>query len=108
MEESKFRKATIMFQDQEAGIIEETEAGYRFTYGDEFIKKNHAISVSLPTAQKVYEDSELFPFFVGLLPEGWYLDVVSKTLKIDQKDRFGILLSTCQDTCGAVWIKEIK
>jgi len=109
MEKSEFRRAVVLFQDQDAGIIEETKEGYKFTYNNEFIEKNKSLSVSLPIKQKIYESADLFPFFAGLLPEGWYLDLVVKTLKIDKKDSFGILLNTCRETIGAVAIiPEVK
>lgn len=71
MDKNELRRAVVLFQDEEAGLIEETDQGYRFTYKDNFIKKNKPISISLPLTQKVYESSQLFPFFTGLLPEGW-------------------------------------
>ncbi len=108
MQDKHLRKAIVLFKDKEAGVIEEIPEGYRFTYAIDFIKKNQPISVSLPLRYEPYEQSFLFSFFVGLLPEGWYLEIVCKTLKIDKNDSFGILLSTCQDTIGAVTIKEIK
>ena len=64
--------------------------------------------MSLPKEEKVFESETLFSFFLGLLPEGWYLNIVSKVMKIDEGDKFSILLATCQDTIGAVTIKEIK
>ena len=107
MQTDKFRKAAVFFKDKQAGIIEEIEGGYIFTYDSVFVAQNQPLSVSLPLKQKVYEGKDIFPFFLGLLPEGWYLDVVSKTLKIDKKDNFSLLLATCQDTSGAVAIEEI-
>ncbi|MCK5058679.1 MAG: HipA N-terminal domain-containing protein [Candidatus Aminicenantes bacterium] len=98
----------VYYRDMEAGILEEYEKGFRFIYNKEFKKEGKPISVSFPITGDVYENSELFPFFAGLLPEGWYLDIVSTALKIDKKDRFGLLLSTCRDTPGAVSIREIK
>ena len=108
MEDSKFRKALVLFKNQEAGILEEIEKGYRFTYKDSFIKSYHSISVSLPKEQIIFEDGALFPFFLGLLPEGWYLELVSKIMKIDKDNKFELLLATCEDTIGAVTIKEIQ
>lgn len=108
MEKNKFRRAIVKFLDEEAGVIEEIEGGYRFTYDSEFIKKNKPISVSLPTTKKVYESTDFFPFFLGLLPEGWYLDIVTRKLKIDKKDAFGLLLATCSETVGAITIEELK
>lgn len=108
MPESRLRKAEVFFNNYRAGIIEETKQGYRFTYDEEFLKQKQAISMSLPLKQKIYESDTLFSFFAGLLPEGWYLDIVVKTLKVDRKDLFGLLLATCQDTTGAVSIRRIS
>ena len=47
---------------------------------------------------------QLFPFFLGLIPEGWLLDLTSRTLKIDPKNPFDILLATGGDCIGAVKI----
>lgn len=108
MIENKFRKAIVLFNNERAGLLEEIKDGYRFTYDSEFIKNKKSISISLPIAKNFYESTHLFSFFLGLLPEGWYLDLVCKTLKIDKDDAFGILLATCKDTIGAVTVKEIK
>ncbi len=108
MPDQKIRKAIVYFHDEQAGIIEETGTGYKFSYDENFIKQNIPISVSMPTTQQIYESKELFSFFQGLIPEGWYLEIASKKLKIDEKDSFGILLATCLETIGAVSIKEIK
>jgi serine/threonine-protein kinase HipA len=108
MTENKFRKAIILFNNERAGLLEEIKDGYRFTYDSEFIKNKRAISVSLPITKNCYESKDLFSFFMGLLPEGWYLDLVCRTLKIDKDDVFGILLATCKDTIGAVTVREVK
>lgn len=108
MPESRLRKAEVFFNNHRAGIIEETKQGYRFAYDEDFLKQKQAISISLPLKQKIYESDTLFLFFAGLLPEGWYLDIVVKTLKVDRKDLFGLLLATCQDTAGAVSIRRIS
>ena len=107
MENRDNRKALVLFNDVEAGILEEFDGGYRFTYKDSFIEDHYSISVSLPKEQKIFESETLFSFFLGLLPEGWYLNIVSKVMKIDENDKFGILLATCKDTIGAVTIKEM-
>ena len=108
MKNKKLRKAIVKFKDKRAGILEETDNGFKFTYDKDFLKKNIVISLSLPLREKSHESNTLFSFFTGLLPEGWYLDIVCKTLKIDEKDTFGILLATCKDTIGAVSIEEIN
>ncbi len=82
MKGHKYRKALVYFKDIEAGVLEEYKNGFRFTYNEDFKKKGIPISVSLSLLDRSHESNELFPFFVGLLPEGWYLDIVSSKLVI--------------------------
>ena len=105
---AKTRKAHVFYRDDLAGYISETIDGYIFEYNKEFFKKNTMISVSMPPRREPYEAKELFPFFRGLLPEGWYLDIVSATQKVDRNDLFGLLLCTTNvDTIGAVTVRRI-
>jgi serine/threonine-protein kinase HipA len=99
------RKASVMFKEAMAGVIEETGTGYRFTYDSGYRVKGKAIGVSFPLQEAPYESQTLFPFFKGLLPEGWFREIVCQTLKIDPKDDFGLLIKACGDCIGAVWIK---
>lgn len=99
------RKASVMFKDMLAGGVEETGPGYRFTYDPDFLKTGEPIAVAFPLRAEPYESQALFPFFKGLLPEGWYREVVCQTLKIDPKDEFGLLVKACGDCIGAVWIQ---
>jgi serine/threonine-protein kinase HipA len=100
------RKARVIFKETPAGAIEETGAGYRFTYDPAYLAKGSPIAVSFPLREQPYESKTLFPFFKGLLPEGWFREIVCQTLKIDSKDEFNLLIKACGDCIGAVWIKE--
>ena len=62
--------------------------------------------LSLPLQDAPFESKEMFPFFAGLVPEGWYLRIVSPTIKVDEHDTFGLLLKTCGDCIGAVSLRE--
>ncbi|MGC9367850.1 MAG: HipA N-terminal domain-containing protein [bacterium] len=106
MNGNNFRKAQVFYDDKLAGIIEEIDEGYRFTYNDEFLKKKISISLSLPHKEKIHQSKELFPFFEGLIAEGWFLKVICSTLKVDENDKFGILIKSCSDCIGAVSVKE--
>ena len=107
MKNEILRQADVYYKDELAGHLSETDAGYIFRYDEEFLKKNISISLSLPLREEPYGSKELFSFFKGLLPEGWYLDIVSATQKVDAKDPFGILLSTAgNDTIGAVTVRK--
>ena len=104
---SVLRQAKVYYKDELAGVLKETDRGYLFQYDKDYIKKNIPISTSLPVQEEPFESEKLFPFFRGLLPEGWYLDIVSATQHVDSKDLFGVLLSTTSvDTIGAVTVRR--
>ena len=103
----EIRKGKVFFNKDLAGCISETKDGYLFEYDKEFLKKNTPISISLPLREAPYESKELFSFFKGILPEGWYLDIVAAIQKVDREDLFGILLCTTNvDTIGAVTVQK--
>ena len=107
MNEKIFRTAKVNYQDRLAGILSEIENGHRFVYDQAYLQNGgKPISVSLPLRSEPYESEKLFSFFEGLLPEGWYLDIVRATEKIDVKDSFSLLLATTGDTIGAVTIQK--
>ena len=101
------RKADIYWRDRLAGRLSETSGGYRFEYSPEYLCDGRAISFSLSLPDGPFESETLFPFFEGLLPEGWFLQIVAGTLKIDPDDKFGLLLATCADCVGAVGIRRV-
>ena len=105
---AELRKAQVFYNEDLAGYNSGTKDGYIFEYNKEFLKKNMPISISLPLREEPYESKELFSFFRGLLPEGWYLDIVTATQKIDREDLFGLLLCTTNvDTIGAVTVRRM-
>ena len=108
MNEQIFRKAQVNYNNQLAGYLRETENGFRFIYDPDYLRMGQPISISLPLGKEPYESKELFSFFQGLLPEGWYLDIVSRTAKIDTSDSFGLLLATTGDTIGAVTVHKAR
>ena len=102
------RAGKVYIQNRCAGRIYETDEGYAFAYDKKYLDSNNAVAVSLtlPLTSNVYRSNTLFPFFDGLIPEGWLLDVVSHNWKIDKEDRFGLLLIACKDAIGNVTIRE--
>ena len=105
---NNLRKAYVYIRDVYAGILCETDDGYSFAYDEDYLKRDDASSCSLtlPLSKDVYTSKTLFPFFDGLIPEGWLLSVVERNWKIDIKDRFGILLVACNDVIGNVSIRK--
>jgi len=104
-----YRKGQVFVQEQLAGVIEETDEGYLFSYAQEYLHQEDALSVSLtmPLTEEPYRSTVLFPFFDGLIPEGWLLKVVNRNWKIDPQDRFGLLLAVCRDCIGDVQIMQM-
>lgn len=102
-----YRSGLVYVQNQLAGNISETDEGYRFLYNEDYLNRPDAVSVSLtlPLRKEPYESKVLFPFFDGLIPEGWLLNVVIHNWKLDRKDRFGLLLAACRDCIGDVRIE---
>ncbi len=101
------RAGKVFVQNQFAGMIRETDSGYEFSYINDYLAKEEALPVSLtlPLSREVYSSKTLFPFFDGLIPEGWLLNVVERNWKIDGRDRFGLLLVACNDCIGDVRIE---
>ena len=100
------RKAIIQMHGKEAGILEETDQGYQFTYSAEWLKSRSvmAISLTLPLQTEPFVEKTMIPFFDGLIPEGWLLDIATETWKINPRDRMGLLMVCCKDCIGAVSI----
>lgn len=92
-----------------AGVLIEDENGFHFQYDQAYLdlKDAEPISLILPMSGKIYTSKTMLPFFDGLIPEGWLLDIAHKNWKLNPRDRMGILLKTCQDCIGAVSIEAI-
>jgi serine/threonine-protein kinase HipA len=100
------RKAKVLLKDCLCGILSESDEGFVFAYTEEWLAKEdkEPVSLTLPLRKEPYLSKTLFPFFDGLIPEGWLLQIVSDNWKISQNDRMGLLLLCCQDPIGAVSI----
>lgn len=104
------RKANIYFRNLLSGILEETDTGYRFTYVKNYLELSSAepVSLTMPLRELPYDSNILHPFFDGLIPEGWLLDVALRNSDISQLDRMGLLLLCCKDCIGAVSVQPIE
>ena len=99
------RVANILYKDILAGKLTETNDGeYLFAYEESYITQHPSWSITLtmPVSKEIYHSKRLFPFFEGLIPEGWLLEIASKTWKINTNDRMGLLLKCCSNCIGAV------
>lgn len=105
------RQGRVFYKDFLAGTITETDDGeYVFQYDAEYVEKHpkQFITFTMPVTETPYVEKRLFPFFEGLIPEGWLLDIASENWKINQNDRMGLLLACCQNCIGAVSVKPMK
>lgn len=104
------KQGEVYFKNIRAGIITEDDRGFTFKYYPDYLTYDEAqpISLTLPLTPLTYRDKVLFPFFDGLIPEGWLLDVASQNWKIDPRDRMSLLLSCCRDCIGAVSVYPLN
>lgn len=105
------RQGKVYYKNYPAGIITETNDGeYVFQYQEKYIEEHPGefITFTMPVSYKPYTDKRLFPFFEGLIPEGWLLDIASKNWKINRNDRMGLLLACCKNCIGAVSVEPIS
>jgi serine/threonine-protein kinase HipA len=102
------RQAQVFYNQVLAGILTENESGYTFSYDKNYLQTSdaQAVSLTLPLNEKPYQSSVLFPFFDGLIPEGWLLDIAEKSWKINLRDRMSLLLACCKDCIGAIEIRS--
>ncbi|MCA6361928.1 MAG: HipA N-terminal domain-containing protein [Bacteroidetes bacterium] len=103
------RQAEIKFGDKRAGILTEDENGYLFVYDQNYLLSDSAVPISktLPLQKAAFNSNILFPFFDGLIPEGWLLDIAEKNWKLNPRDRMGLLLACCKDCIGAVSVHPL-
>ena len=101
------RRGKVFVQGRYAGMVEGTEDGYSFAYDSGYLEANGpAVSLTIPLQEEPFFSETLFPFFDGLIPEGWLLSVVTRNWKLDPEDRFGLLLVSCEDSIGDVSVKN--
>ena len=103
-------KAKVLYSNQLAGFLEKTDNGYSFIYDQDYLKSDLSkpVSQTLPLSPYTQTSRTLFPFFDGLIPEGWLLNIASNYWKIDRTDRFQLLITLCRDTIGAVTVEPLE
>ncbi len=104
------RKAAIKIDDQVAGWLTQDDQGFHFVYDQNYVAQLNVrpVSLTLPLQEAAFRSNVLFPFFDGLIPEGWLLDIAEENWKLNPRDRMGLLLACCKDCIGAVSVEEVK
>jgi len=104
------RKTEIKIHDRTAGWLSQDENGYHYIYDASYLNMSNAepVSLTLPLQESPFNSKVLFPFFDGLIPEGWLLDIAERNWKLNPRDRMGLLLACCKDCIGAVSVHPTK
>jgi serine/threonine-protein kinase HipA len=104
------RKAEVHLRGQLAGHLTQDEQGYTFAYVFDYLLLPTAepVSLTLPLRAAPYVERTMLPFFDGLIPEGWLLEVAERNWKLHERDRMGLLLACCRDCIGAVSIYPLE
>lgn len=96
--------------DKTAGRLTQDENGYHFVYDKKYLESKSPlpISLTLPLQEAPFSNKVMFPFFDGLIPEGWLLNIAEKNWKINPRDRMALLLACCKDCIGAVSVIPVN
>lgn len=102
------RQALVYRKDVLAGVLTENEGEYTFVYDSGYLQIDDAkaISLTMPLQKEAFVSPVLFPFFDGLIPEGWLLDVALRSSDISILDRMSLLLLCCKDCIGSISVVE--
>ncbi len=107
---SPMRQGIIQYNNERAGILTEEDSGmFHFVYDEAYVRAHpqQFITFQMPVTLDPYRSNRLFPFFDGLIPEGWLLDIAAESWRINKNDRMGLLLACCQNTIGAVSVHSL-
>jgi serine/threonine-protein kinase HipA len=106
------RQLDVYTNETKAGVLTELHPGfgYTFRYDETYLTSNlPPISLTLPKRRETYEADHLFPFFANIVPEGGNRRIICRSLRIDERDIFGLLCAMAdQDFIGAVSVRKIK
>ena len=90
--------------DELAGVLEENDNEYVFSYDNDY--RGKPISLSMPKNVQIHTSKQLHPFFKSLAPEGWLKKRFSEIQQIDERDSLGFLIENGNDLLGAISIKK--
>ena len=100
------RQAEVYRKGIFAGILTEDGGEYRFCYDEMYLAQTDSqpVSLTFPLQTEAFVSPVLFPFFDGLIPEGWLLDVALRSTDISILDRMSLLLLCCKECICSVSI----
>lgn len=99
------RQGIVKYNTIKAGLLTEEDTGeYVFVYDEKYVQTypDQFITFQMPVSPGTYRSKRLFPFFDGLIPEGWLLNIAAESWKINKNDRMGafafLRLAECKIT----------
>ena len=105
------RQGIVKYYNIKSGLLSEEDNGaYVFVYDEHYAQAypDQFITFQMPVTTRPYRSKRLFPFFDGLIPEGWLLNIAAESWKINKNDRMGLLLACCQNAIGAVSVHPVN
>lgn len=105
------RQGIVKYNNIRAGLLTEEDNGtYQFVYDEAYVQAypDQMITFQMPVSKMTYRSQRLFPFFDGLIPEGWLLNIAAESWKINKNDRMGLLLACCKNAIGAVSVHPVN
>ena len=99
----------VYLDDKYVGTLTQNDDNsFIFEYTDDWYlnHKNEPVSLTMPVTKQRYEGNILFPFFDGLIPEGYLLEVALNKYNIERNDRMSLLLKTASNPIGNVSVYE--
>ena len=105
------RQGIVKYNNIKAGLLTEEDNGeYLFVYDEMYAQTypDQFVTFQMPVTTRPYRSKRLFPFFDGLIPEGWLLNIAAESWKINKNDRMGLLLACCQNAIGAVSVHPVN
>jgi serine/threonine-protein kinase HipA len=105
------RQGIVKYNNIKAGLLTEEDNGeYLFVYDELYVQSYHNqfITFQMPVSATPYRNKRLFPFFDGLIPEGWLLNIAAESWRINKNDRMGLLLACCKNAIGAVSVHPVN
>ncbi len=102
------RKGFVYYDGMFAGILSQIQAGFQFSYDGGYLLHGIPVGFCFPLQDASFISDELFPFFENLVSEGWLKQIQSRAQRIDENDRFGLLLENGRDLIGAVTVLKEK
>ena len=99
-----YKRGRVFVDTHFVGMIEEREGFTIFTYEKTYLEMpgTKPVSLTLPLRSEPYKEKTMIPFFDGLIPEGWLLNIITDNWKIHPRDRMSLLLLACKDCVGNV------